>query len=112
MVGGIEKFREAFARFSDNFVIIGGAACDEVLSGTSMRPRATLDIDLIVIAENMTPEFAKGFGSLLQMESIREVFGKMKTRHCVMCFIALITASQVSRLRSNCYQDTMIFSHL
>lgn len=61
MVGGIEKFREAFAKFSDNFVIIGGAACDEVLSGTSMRPRATLDIDLIVIAENMTPEFAKAF---------------------------------------------------
>ena len=34
MVGGLEKFREVFADFSDNFVIIGGTACDEVLSGT------------------------------------------------------------------------------
>ncbi len=32
MVGGLEKFREAFADFSDNFVIIGGTGCDEVLS--------------------------------------------------------------------------------
>lgn len=61
MVGGIEKFREAFAQFSDNFVIIGGAACDEILDGSIMQPRATLDIDIIVIVENMTAEFAKAF---------------------------------------------------
>ncbi len=50
MVGGLDKFREAFADFTDNFVIIGGTACDEVLSGTIMRPRPTLDIDIIIIA--------------------------------------------------------------
>lgn len=61
MVGGLEKFREAFAAFSDNFVIIGGTACDEVLAGTAMRPRPTLDIDIIVIVENMTADFAKAF---------------------------------------------------
>lgn len=61
MVGGLDKFREAFADFTDNFVIIGGTACDEVLSGTVMRPRPTLDIDIIVIVENMTPEFANVF---------------------------------------------------
>jgi len=61
MVGGLDKFREAFADFTDNFVIIGGTACDEVLSGTIMRPRPTLDIDIIVIVENMTVEFANAF---------------------------------------------------
>ncbi len=61
MVGGLEKFREAFADFSDNFVIIGGTACDEVLAGTAMRPRPTLDIDIIVIVENMTADFANAF---------------------------------------------------
>jgi len=61
MVGGLDKFREKFAKFSDNFVIIGGTACDKILSGTEMRPRATMDIDIVVIVENMTPEFAKAF---------------------------------------------------
>lgn len=61
MVGGLDKFREAFADFTDNFVIIGGTACDEVLSGTIMRPRPTLDIDIIVIVENMSFEFANAF---------------------------------------------------
>ena len=45
MVKGIEKFREAFSAFSDNYVIIGGTACDAVLSKTMVEPRATHDID-------------------------------------------------------------------
>lgn len=61
MVGGLDKFRETFSRFSDCFVIIGGTACDEILQSTSQRPRATLDIDIIVIAERMTSAFAKAF---------------------------------------------------
>lgn len=61
MVGGLDKFRETFAQFTDNFVIIGGTACDEVLSGTIMHPRPTMDIDIIVIVENMTVEFATTF---------------------------------------------------
>lgn len=65
MVGGLNIFRERFARFSDNFVIIGGTACDEILSGTEMRPRATMDIDIVVIVENMTPEFARAFWAFI-----------------------------------------------
>lgn len=65
MVGGLNKFRETFRRFTDNFVIIGGTACDEVLSDTDMSPRATLDIDIIVIVENMNAEFAKAFWAFI-----------------------------------------------
>ena len=36
---GFGKFRESFAEFSDNYVIIGGSACDIVMSGTVVRPR-------------------------------------------------------------------------
>ena len=32
MVVGLEKFKEAFADYTDNYVIIGGTACDIVLS--------------------------------------------------------------------------------
>ena len=65
MVGGLDIFRERFARFSDNFVIIGGTACDEILRGTEMRPRATMDIDIVVIVENMTSEFARAFWNFI-----------------------------------------------
>jgi hypothetical protein len=45
----LEKFREHFAGFEDNYVIIGGTACDIALRDTDMRPRATDDIDMILI---------------------------------------------------------------
>lgn len=57
MVIGLDKFREAFADFSDCYVIIGGTACDIVLRDTNMRARATDDIDMLLIVEKMTPEF-------------------------------------------------------
>lgn len=61
MVGGLDKFREAFSAYSDCFVIIGGTACEEILRETSQRPRTTLDIDIIVITEKMTVAFARAF---------------------------------------------------
>ena len=56
---GLEKFREAFESYSDNYVIIGGTACDITMTGTVVRPRATHDIDMIVIVEKMTSDFAE-----------------------------------------------------
>ena len=56
---GLEKFREAFADFSENYVVIGGTACTIAMEGTLVRPRATHDIDMIVIAEKITDEFGE-----------------------------------------------------
>jgi hypothetical protein len=61
MVKGLEKFKEHFAGFEDNYVVIGGTACDVTLKNTDMRPRATDDIDMILVIEKMTPEFGKRF---------------------------------------------------
>jgi len=58
---GLEKFREAFESYSNNYVIIGGTACDITMTGTVVRPRATHDIDMIVIVEKMTSDFAERF---------------------------------------------------
>lgn len=66
MVAGLDKFKEAFRNFSDNYVIIGGTACDVVLRDTVMKPRATDDIDMILIIENMTPEFANAFWKFIK----------------------------------------------
>lgn len=61
MVKGIEKFKEFFKGFEDNYVIIGGTACDIMLRDSEMRPRATDDIDMILIIEEMTPSFGQRF---------------------------------------------------
>ena len=58
---GLEKFKEAFEAFADNYVIIGGTACSIVMTGTAVRPRATHDIDMIVVVEKMTLDFAARF---------------------------------------------------
>ena len=67
MVKGLEKFKEHFFGFEDNYVIIGGTACDITLRDTDMRPRATDDIDMILVIEKMTPEFARQFWDFIIM---------------------------------------------
>lgn len=66
MVVGLDKFRDAFAGFNDNYVIIGGTACDIILSGTDMQPRATNDIDMIIVIENMTEAYGKAFWKFIK----------------------------------------------
>jgi hypothetical protein len=62
MVKGIDMFREAFKDFADNYVIIGGTACDIILEDSEeVEPRATDDIDMILVVEKVTPEFGRHF---------------------------------------------------
>lgn len=58
MVIGFDKFREAFRGFSENYIVIGGSACDWLFTSLGAEFRATKDIDLVVIAEKMNAEFA------------------------------------------------------
>lgn len=76
MVKGLDKFRETFKGFSSNYVIIGGTACDVLLTGTDMKPRATDDIDMILVVENMTPEFVRTFWNFIKQGGYRS--GKRK----------------------------------
>lgn len=57
MVKGLETFRKAMQPYKEHFVIIGGTACDIRLTGTAMIPRATDDIDIIVVIDRLTDEF-------------------------------------------------------
>ena len=68
---GLEIFKEAFEAYSDNYVIIGGTACDITMQGTVVGPRATHDIDMTVIVENMTPSFAKRFWEFVKEAGYR-----------------------------------------
>lgn len=68
---GLDKFREAFAHYSENYVIIGGTACDIAMTGTAVRARATHDIDMIVIVENMSAAFAERFWQFIKEAGYR-----------------------------------------
>lgn len=61
MVRGLNKFREYFKGYAGNYVIIGGTACDMILADAGLVARATKDIDIILVVEALTPEFARQF---------------------------------------------------
>lgn len=52
-------------------MVIGGTACDIVMNGTTVRPRATHDIDMIVIAENITEAFGERFWQFVRKAGYR-----------------------------------------
>ena len=58
MVIGFDRFREAFQDFAENYIVIGGSACDWLFTSLNAQFRATKDVDLMVIAERMSPAFA------------------------------------------------------
>ena len=64
-VRGLDKFKEYFGDFQENYVIIGGTACSIMLRHADMKPRATKDIDMILVVERMTPEFGRRFWSFI-----------------------------------------------
>ena len=71
MVKGFDTFREAMMPYKDHFVIIGGTACDIQLSGTTMTPRATIDIDIIVVVEQLTRDFVNAFWQFIRRGNYR-----------------------------------------
>lgn len=71
MVNGLDSFREKFMGYEDCYTIIGGAACDILLTEADIPFRATKDIDMILLLEDRFQEFA-----VLFWEYIKE--GKYK----------------------------------
>lgn len=61
MAAGIEKFRDHFKDYSDQYIVIGGMACDLLLTDAGLDFRLTKDIDMVLVVEAMTEEFAAAF---------------------------------------------------
>lgn len=66
MVRGLEKFREYFKEFTGSYVIIGGTACDMTIDAAGLKPKATKDIDIILIVEGLSPEFVAEFWKFIE----------------------------------------------
>lgn len=64
MVNGLDIFAERFKDYSDNFIIVGGTACSLAMNDAGINFRATNDIDMIVIVEDLSSDFGKTFWQL------------------------------------------------
>ena len=61
MVSGFDSFRERFKGYEDCYTIIGGTACDILMSEVGLDFRATKDIDIILLIEDRFEEFSTAF---------------------------------------------------
>ena len=51
MVKGLDLFRDKFADFSEQYVLIGGTAAYLLLDKADLQPRATKDLDIVLCVE-------------------------------------------------------------
>lgn len=61
MVSGIDIFRKHFSNFREQYTVIGGFACDLLMTDAGLDFRQTVDIDMVLTVEALTTEFAKAF---------------------------------------------------
>ena len=66
MASGIKKFEEYFSQYKEQYTIIGGMACDLLMSEAEMDFRLTRDIDMVLIVEALTSEFANAFWDFIK----------------------------------------------
>ena len=89
MVKGIESFRKKFMDYRDCYTVIGGAACDILMSEEDLSFRATKDIDMIILLEDRFQEFAK---SHVPMQR----YGRAGELDAALLFLASKEASYVT----------------
>ena len=58
---GLEVFRQYFADFADQYVLIGGTASFLAMDAAGLDARLTKDLDIVLLAEALTPEFGRTF---------------------------------------------------
>lgn len=66
MVRGLDIFKHHFKDYSGNYVIIGGTACDIAIDMVGLTPRATKDIDIILVVEALSSDFVEHFWNFIK----------------------------------------------
>lgn len=61
MVKGLDIFREWFAAYADQYVLIGGTAATLTMEDAGLEFRATKDLDIVLHVEALTPAFGEAF---------------------------------------------------
>lgn len=66
MVRGIDTFTKYFADYPEQYIIIGGTALDIQLDEAGFNPRATKDIDIILVVEAFNSDFVAAFWEFIR----------------------------------------------
>lgn len=72
MVKGIDIFQEYFNEYTDQYVLIGGAACSVSFEEQDINfGRTTKDLDIVLIVEAQTKEFGERFWKFIKDRKYR-----------------------------------------
>ena len=63
---GMDVFHNYFSEYPDQYVLIGGAACDLSFHEDLMDFRVTRDLDMVLVVEALTKEFADRFWEFIR----------------------------------------------
>ena len=74
MVTGINTFKEYFAGYENQYVLIGGAACDIIFSNNNASFRATRDLDTLD-SEPFDQNLLKNYG--LKSDDVKSQLKRM-----------------------------------
>jgi hypothetical protein len=66
VVKGLGLFTEHFRAFNDQYILIGGTACDLALGEAGIDFRVTRDLDIVLCAEALTLPFVETFWTFIQ----------------------------------------------
>ena len=66
MVKGLDTFKKYFKEFEEQYVLIGGAACDILFESNDASFRSTRDLDMVLIVEGLTNEFGEKLWEFIQ----------------------------------------------
>lgn len=66
MVGGLERFRDHFKEHAHQYALIGGSACDLLMEQVGLTFRATKDLDIVLIVEELDSGFARSFWEFIR----------------------------------------------
>lgn len=78
MVIGLDTFKD----YQDCYLIIGGTACDLILTDAGFNPRATKDIDIILIVEAIDTVFVKQFWSFIKAGGYQTQQKEIQNKNC------------------------------
>ena len=66
MVHGIDAFEQHFREYREQYAVIGGFACDLLMQEAGLDFRQTVDVDMVLIVEALSSEFAKAFWEFIE----------------------------------------------
>ena len=66
MVKGLDVFQTYFHDYTDQYVLIGGAACTVSFEKQDVSFRATKDLDVVLVVEALTREFGQQFWNFIR----------------------------------------------